>query len=86
MNHQLTLTTTDAPAMLERLLRVVRHRGFAIKALNMTPAATSQQMQIELTVASERPISSLQSQLNKLYDVTHLELVTENEDALAISA
>ena len=63
----LTIEANARPETLERLLRVVRHRGFEVLDLN---AQKSQQTLIlNLTLQSIRPISLLTTQLEKLFDV-----------------
>jgi Acetolactate synthase (isozyme II), small (regulatory) subunit len=85
--HQLNLITGSRPEVLERVLRVVRHRGFALCQLNMETVPDSSSLRIAVTVESERPIQLLQSQLNKLIDVFHVEARDQSEQsALKISA
>ncbi len=85
--HQLNLITGSRPEVLERVLRVVRHRGFALCQLNMETIPDSSSLRIAVTVESERPIQLLQSQLNKLIDVFHVEALDQSEQsALKISA
>jgi acetolactate synthase II small subunit len=52
---------------------VVRHRGFQICSMNMETASDAQNINIELTVASPRPVDLLFSQLSKLVDVACVE-------------
>ncbi|WP_250656147.1 ACT domain-containing protein [Alkalimarinus coralli] len=58
---------TNTPAILERLLRTVRVRGFMLKQLEMK--TNSQGLDIELEVFGERNTSMLINQLNKLIEV-----------------
>ena len=37
MQHNVSIQARFRPEMLERVLRVVRHRGFQVCAMNMTP-------------------------------------------------
>ena len=71
--HQLTIQAYSRPEVLERVLRVVRHRGFLLHAINMETSSADSELQIAVTVASERPLHLLQSQLAKLIDVIHVE-------------
>ena len=73
--HQLNLITGSRPEVLERVLRVVRHRGFALCALNMEQDC--QQLRITVTVESERPIQQLWSQLVKLVDVSRVDALEQ---------
>ena len=52
MQHQVALQARFNPETLERVLRVVRHRGFHICAMNMETAPDAQNINIELTVAN----------------------------------
>ena len=85
--HQLNLITGSRPGVLERVLRVIRHRGYALCQLNMETLSDSSSLRIAVTVESERPIQLLQSQLNKLVDVFQVETLEQSEQsALQISA
>ncbi|EPO1792124.1 acetolactate synthase 2 small subunit [Cronobacter turicensis] len=74
MQHQLAVQARFRPETLERVLRVVRHRGFQICAMNMAACANAENINIELTVASPRPVELLFSQLSKLVDVACVEI------------
>lgn len=74
MQHHLAVQARLRPETLERVLRVVRHRGFHICAMNMASAPGAQDINIEMTVASPRPVELLFSQLSKLVDVAHVEI------------
>ncbi|PHM50938.1 acetolactate synthase 2 small subunit [Xenorhabdus miraniensis] len=74
MQHQLAIQAKFCPEILERILRVTRHRGFQIRALNMDHTTDSDNVSIELTVASQRPVNLLFSQLMKLVDVAGVEI------------
>ncbi len=72
--HQLTIFARPRPEVVERVLRVVRHRGFQLCSINMEPAADCQELSLTVTVASIRPIESLRAQLAKLIDVMQVEV------------
>ncbi|HEY3982823.1 acetolactate synthase 2 small subunit [Cedecea sp.] len=74
MQHQLAVQARFRPETLERVLRVIRHRGFQICAMNMATAANTDNINIELTVASLRPVELLFTQLSKLVDVACVEI------------
>ncbi|MBF4188913.1 acetolactate synthase 2 small subunit [Serratia ureilytica] len=74
MQHQLSIQARFRPEMLERVLRVARHRGFQVCAMNMVSPANADSINIELTVASPRPVALLSSQLSKLMDVSCVEI------------
>ncbi|GLP95255.1 acetolactate synthase 2 small subunit [Paraferrimonas sedimenticola] len=73
MNHQLTVQFRSRPEVLERILRVTRHRGFAVTEMDMRyPSANAGVM--KLTVCSQRSIQLLQHQLLKLVDVNECQV------------
>lgn len=74
MQHQLAVQARFRPETLERVLRVVRHRGFQICSMNMETGSGMENINIELTVASLRPVDLLFSQLSKLVDVACVEI------------
>lgn len=76
MNHILTITAHNSPAVLERLLQVTRYRGYQLAGLELKPLADTAALLITLQVVSDKPIHLLTSQLNKLYDIQRLELAT----------
>ncbi|OQP35528.1 MULTISPECIES: acetolactate synthase 2 small subunit [Pantoea] len=72
--HQLSIEARFRPEILERILRVVRHRGFQVCAMNMGAVANGETINIEMTVASQRSVDLLSSQLSKLMDVASVEI------------
>lgn len=67
---QLIIRATKRPETLERLLRIVRHRGFEVLSLNAE--TQSHELQLNLVVQSERDISLLRHQLEKVPDVLYI--------------
>ncbi|OTA17798.1 acetolactate synthase [Xenorhabdus vietnamensis] len=84
IQHQLAIKARSCPEILERILRVTRHRGFQICALNMDHTTDSDNVSIELTVTSQRPVNLLFSQLMKLVDVAGVEI--KHKESQLISA
>ncbi|MCT4707351.1 MAG: acetolactate synthase 2 small subunit [Ewingella sp.] len=74
MQHQLAVQARFRPETLERVLRVVRHRGFQLCSMNVATVGSTDNINIELTVASLRPVELLFSQLSKLVDVACVEI------------
>ena len=72
--HQLTISAHNQPALLERIFRVIRHRGFTVDRFTMEQIDETQSIDIEAVVSSERAIEHLFHQLDKLWDVTHVEV------------
>jgi acetolactate synthase II small subunit len=62
--------------LLERVLRVIRHRGFIIKQVAATQNHESKIASVEIIVDSDRPITTLINQIEKLWDIRTIE-VTE---------
>ena len=65
------IVANNQSAVIERLLRVVRHRGFIIKSLDVQ--TSDDELNIVLAVDSDRAVSLLVNQLKKLYDVNSIE-------------
>ncbi|WP_432454872.1 MULTISPECIES: acetolactate synthase 2 small subunit [unclassified Agarivorans] len=72
MEHALTIETRNQADVLERVLRVTRHRGFLVQSMNIELNAKI--YSIELTVSSERPVAQLYNQLIKLFDVEQVTI------------
>lgn len=74
-NHVLTIQTKNQPVVLERLLQVTRYRGFEVAGMEMKPMADFSGLLVTLSIVSDKPISLLTNQLNKLYDIEYLDCV-----------
>ena len=72
MIDQLTIHLRRAEGALVRLLGLAERRGFSAVSMTAAPMA-SDTMLIHLTVRAERPLDNLILQLEKLYDVQHVE-------------
>ena len=62
--------------VLERILQVARYRGFLIEGINAQVNTGTNIGTIELMVRSERPISFLVDQINKLIDIKDVKVDT----------
>ena len=67
MEHQIELTAQHRPEVLERILRVIRHRGFTVTQMDMQ--LIDDKVRLKFTVKSDRTLDLLVSQLEKLPDV-----------------
>lgn len=65
--YKLELVARHRPEVLERILRVTRHRGFTVTTIEMTLIET--QVRLKITVKSDRILDLLVNQLVKLPDV-----------------
>jgi len=81
--HCLTIRTRNEPVVLERLLQVTRYRGFQLTGMEMHPASETSSLIVTLNICSEKPISLLTNQLNKLYDIQALELHSAQPQSLS---
>ncbi|MCV5664565.1 acetolactate synthase 2 small subunit, partial [Escherichia coli] len=70
------------PVLLERVLRVISHRGFVIKPVAATQNHESKVASVEIIVDSDRPISFLINQIEKLWDVRKVEVLKIRNDEL----
>ncbi|TLU75119.1 acetolactate synthase 2 small subunit [Mannheimia varigena] len=68
--YQLTLRANKRPETLERILRVIRHRGFELKSLNVESDECI--FNLTLTLSSQRPLTLLTHQLEKLFDIIEI--------------
>lgn len=71
MEHQIELTAQHRPEVLERILRVVRHRGFTVTQMDMQ--LIEGKVRLKFTVKSDRTLDLLVSQLEKIYDVVEIK-------------
>ena len=71
MEHQIELTAQHRPEVLERILRVIRHRGFTVTQMDMQ--LIDDKVRLKITVKSDRTLELLVSQLEKLPDVIEMK-------------
>lgn len=72
--YLLDIKADDKPVLLERVLRVVRHRGFIIKQVAATQNHESKIASVEIIVDSDRPINTLINQIEKLWDIRSVDV------------
>ncbi|WP_162047481.1 acetolactate synthase 2 small subunit [Vibrio taketomensis] len=80
--YLLDIKADDKPVLLERVLRVIRHRGFIIKQVAATQNHESHVASVEIIVDSDRPISFITNQIEKLWDVRTVEVTKIARDQL----
>ena len=71
MEQQIDLTAQHRPEVLERILRVVRHRGFTVTQMDMQ--LIDDKVRLKFTVKSDRTLDLLISELEKLPDVIEIK-------------
>lgn len=74
--NSLFIRARFCPEVVERVLRVIRHRGFELYSLNMLlhDECNDKQVTLFVTVASKKDICLLCTQLNKLVDINYVEI------------
>ncbi|MGF1844910.1 acetolactate synthase 2 small subunit [Vibrio clamense] len=80
--YLLDIKADDKPVLLERVLRVIRHRGFIIKQVAATQNHESNVASVEIIVDSDRPISFLVNQIEKLWDIKSVDVMTISKHEL----
>lgn len=80
MKSLLIIQGDNSPELLERLLRVVRHRGFSVQNLNAETSENGKSLHLTLTVCSDRNISLLTKQLEKIFGIT--KVATLGQEAM----
>lgn len=86
MIHRVDIDAVNRPAVVERILRVARHRGFLLQQMSLTTYADEEKCRVSVTVKSERAIQQLLAQLARLVDVLSVELACDESNRLKISA
>lgn len=72
--HEVIIEANNSIEILERVLRVIRHRGFRVSTMNSVQMNDCNSIKITVTVSSERSIELLYKQLDKLFDVSKLSV------------
>ncbi len=80
--YLLDIKADDKPVLLERVLRVIRHRGFIVKQVAGTQNHESKIASVEIIVDSERPISFLVNQIEKLWDLRTVDVISISRNEL----
>jgi len=80
--YLLDIKADDKPVLLERVLRVVRHRGFIIRQVAATQNHESKVASVEIIVDSDRPITTLTNQIEKLWDIRTVDVTLIKSDEL----
>lgn len=84
-NYAIAINVQQRPEVLERVLRVVRHRGFNITnlAMQLNDNNTSS---INMSLQSDRAIELLTNQINKLIDVLDCQVLAGQTNMTTESA
>ncbi|MFC3023814.1 acetolactate synthase 2 small subunit [Vibrio zhugei] len=80
--YLIDIKADDKPVLLERVLRIVRHRGFIVRQVAGTQNHASKIASVEVIVDSDRPITTLTNQIEKLWDVMTVDVTEISLDEL----
>ncbi|QJC35673.1 acetolactate synthase 2 small subunit [Enterobacteriaceae endosymbiont of Donacia sparganii] len=74
--YQLYIKTNISPEISERIIRIIRHRGFLIKTINIDVVNKLKNINFKLIVRSYRSIDFLVKQIKKLIDVLDIIIIS----------
>ncbi|QJC34871.1 acetolactate synthase 2 small subunit [Enterobacteriaceae endosymbiont of Donacia piscatrix] len=74
--YQLHIKTNISPEISERIMRIIRHRGFLLKKMNINVVNKFKNINFQLTVKSSKPIDFLVKQIKKLIDVLDIVILS----------
>lgn len=83
MKYSLIIQGANSPELLERLLRVCRHRGFSVQKINGETSIDEKSLHLKLTLCSARPISLLSKQLEKIYGISQVAVLEQEQNIKA---
>jgi acetolactate synthase II small subunit len=79
LNYLLIIEAQNSPELLERLLRIVRHRGFTVQKIIADSSEDDRSLHITLNVFSDRPVSLLSKQIEKTFGIIQVIILEHNE-------
>ncbi|QJC38533.1 acetolactate synthase 2 small subunit [Enterobacteriaceae endosymbiont of Donacia fulgens] len=74
--YQLFIKTNISPEIIERIIRIIRHRRFLIKTININVKNKLEKINFTLIVKSYKSIDFLVKQIKKLIDVLDIVIIT----------
>ncbi|QJC37718.1 acetolactate synthase 2 small subunit [Enterobacteriaceae endosymbiont of Donacia bicoloricornis] len=74
--YQLFIKTNISPDIIERIIRIIRHRGFLIKTIDINVKYKLENINFKLIVKSYKSIDFLVKQIKKLIDVLDIVIIT----------
>ena len=75
MKYLMIIQGENSPELLERLLRVIRHRGFLTQKINAESTENQKLLHVTVTVTGERPVSLLSKQIEKIFGITQVAVL-----------
>ncbi|MEH6453091.1 MAG: acetolactate synthase 2 small subunit [Psychromonas sp.] len=85
MNHLLIIQAQNSPELPERILRIVRHRGFKIQKFVAESNEDQKILNITLNVFSDRPVSLLSKQIEKTFGIIQVTILEHNSNQQAFA-
>ena len=79
MKYLMIIQGENSPELLERLLRVIRHRGFTVRKINAECTGNCKLLHVTVTVSSDRPVSLLSKQIEKIFGITQVAVLGQTE-------
>ncbi|QJC29493.1 acetolactate synthase 2 small subunit [Enterobacteriaceae endosymbiont of Plateumaris pusilla] len=73
--YKIHINTYISPEIIERILRIIRHRGFRIYSMKVNSIIEIGNILIEIIVESTKPVDFLVKQLSKLIDVFDIKVI-----------
>ncbi|QJC32055.1 acetolactate synthase 2 small subunit [Enterobacteriaceae endosymbiont of Donacia versicolorea] len=74
--YKLYIKTNISPEISERIMRIIRHRGFLIKTVNINVLNKLQNIIFKLIIKSFKSIEILVKQIAKLIDVLDITIIS----------
>ncbi|QJC33269.1 acetolactate synthase 2 small subunit [Enterobacteriaceae endosymbiont of Donacia clavipes] len=74
--YKLYIKTNISPEISERIMRIIRHRGFLIKTVNINVLNKLQNIIFKLIIKSFKSIEILVKQIAKLIDVLDIIIIS----------
>ncbi|QJC33673.1 acetolactate synthase 2 small subunit [Enterobacteriaceae endosymbiont of Donacia provostii] len=74
--YQLNIVTNITPEIIERIMRIIRHRGFFIQKININVIKKCKNINFYLVIKSFKHINFLVKQIAKLIDVLDIVIIS----------
>ncbi len=80
--QQIQIQAKDSPVVLERILQVIRYRGYKVCHLNMNKSPKNKGLTIEVSVESDKMVENLIHQLGKIVDIEQIKVKDQAEQKI----
>ena len=85
MHFHAEIIARNEDGILERILRVCRHRGFGIHQFRAVIEQAPKLIHIEIEGESSRPLQLLSTQIEKFYDVVGVSIAAVQRDTQVLA-